>query len=123
MARSSPKPSRNLSRAPGRKFSITTSVRATSRSRISRARASCRSSVRLRLFRFTVACMNETGAVGPGSIGGTRRASSPLGCSTLMTSAPRSASTQPAIGPAQVVVSSTTRTSASGPARSWRASR
>ena len=93
----------------------TSTVRATSRN--SRRPSSVRrSSDRQRLFRLTVSCMNEV--VVPGSIGGTRRATSPSGSSTLMTSAPKSARTQPAIGPAHVVVHSRTRTSWTGPGRS-----
>src|SRR5713226_1281074 len=46
-----------------------------------------------------------------------------VGSSILMSSAPRSASRHAHIGPAQVVVASTTRTPASGPGRSCRASR
>src|SRR5262245_26033038 len=66
--------------------------------------------------------MKESGGCVPGRCGGTRRAISPSGCSTLITSAPKSARMQPHIGPAQVVVTSTTRRPASGPLRSRRAS-
>src|SRR3954452_1508339 len=47
---------------------------------------------------------------------------SPAGASTLITSAPRSPSTQHAIGPDQLVEKSTTRTPASGPTLSGTAS-
>src|SRR5262245_26829124 len=67
--------------------------------------------------------MNASGGSVPGRNGGSRRATSPAGCSTFTTSAPKSASRQPHIGPAQVVVASSTRTPASGPGRSRRASR
>ena len=62
-----------------------------------------------------------TESVVPGTKGGTRRMISPSGCSTLTTVAPKSARMQPAIGPAQVVVASTTTTPARGPGKSWRA--
>jgi hypothetical protein len=75
----------------------------------------------LRLFRFTVVCMKERGGSVSGRNGGSRRLTSPTGGSTLITSAPMSASRQPQSGPAQVVVTSTTRTPSSGPARSRRA--
>ena len=100
---------------PGRKFSITTSLCAARRRNSARPASPCRSSARLRLLRFTVSCMNESGGSEPGRNGGERRAISPAGCSTFTTSAPKSASRQPHIGPAQVVVASSTRTPASGP--------
>src|SRR5215470_5013876 len=99
------------------------SLRCASARKISRPSGRRRSSARLRLLRLTVACMNESGGCVPGRCGGTRRAISPSGCSTLITSAPRSASRHAHIGPAQVVVTSTTRRPASGPGRSARASR
>ena len=52
-----------------------------------------------------------------------RRVSSPPGSfSTLMTSAPMSASIRPATGPAMMCASSTTRSPASGPGTSYRPS-
>ena len=49
------------------------------------------------------------------SNGGTGRVRSPEGGSTLITSAPRSASTRPQIGPEKIRVRSTTRMPSSGP--------
>ncbi len=67
-----------------------------------------RSSETFSLLRFTVSF--GTVRVESGTNGSSRRMTSPEGCSTLMTRAPKSARTQPAIGPAQVVVASTTTT-------------
>src|SRR5208283_1795141 len=81
-----------------------------------------RSNTRLRLLRLTEACMKDNGGSVPGKNGGRKRDTSPPAGSTLITSAPRSASKHPHIGPAQVVVASSTVTPASGPVRSVRAS-
>src|SRR5207237_10085946 len=71
---------------------------------------------RRRLLRLTWAWAKDSGGSVPGRNGGRRRATSPPGSSTLITSAPRSARTQPHMGPATVVVASTTRSPARGPA-------
>src|SRR4051794_37335730 len=63
-----------------------------------------KSSEMLRLLRFSV--LNCTGTY--------ERPGSPLGCSTLMTSAPRSASSAEQNGPGTNMEKSTTRTPASG---------
>src|SRR5216684_6394794 len=112
----------HLSKVPGRKFWITTSARAASRRKISRPADLRKSSVRLRLLRLTVACRKLTVLSSPVRNGRTRRPTSPSVASTLTTSAPRSASRHPHIGPAQLVVASSTRIPCSGPARSLRAS-
>ena len=80
--------------------------------------------VRLRLLRFTVACMRGERRARAGQ----QRREPPrhlaAGCSTLTTSAPKSASTQPHIGPGPGASSPrATRTPARGPGRSRRASR
>ena len=96
--------------APGRLFSMTTSAPA------QRSRASCRSvsDLRLsaieRLLRFTEAKFS----LKPSVIGGQKRMSSPVGFSTLMTSAPISESSMPQNGPDRMLVNSMTRTSFSG---------
>src|SRR5205807_3557115 len=100
---------------PGRKFCTTTSLRRARSRNTSRPSSACRSRQRLRLLRLTWAWKNDSGGFVPGRNGGRRRTTSPPGSSILTTSAPRSASTQPHIGPASVVVASSTRTPASGP--------
>ena len=83
---SQPKPAR--ARAPGRKFSTSTSARATSFHSTALPASSLRSSATERLLRFHSA----KGCERPSTKGGMRRASSPSGRSTLMISAPRSPS-------------------------------
>src|SRR5581483_5044113 len=100
---------------PGRKFCTTTS-RSRARSRKTARPSSVRRSRQsARLLRLTWAWANDSGGSVPGRNGGMRRTTSPPGSSTLTTSQPRSARTQPHIGPASVVVASSTRTPASGP--------
>src|SRR5258705_9183621 len=100
---------------PGRKFSTTTSRRRARSRKTSRPSSVRRSRQRLRLLRLTWAWAKDSGGSVPGRNGGRRRATSPPGSSTLITSAPRSARTQPHMGPATVVVASTTRSPARGP--------
>jgi hypothetical protein len=64
----------------------------------------------LRLFRLMLANIGGTGAPRRSN----RRSGSPVGASTLTTSAPRSANINPANGPAKKAVASITRTPASG---------
>ena len=66
--------------------------------------------------------MKDSGGLVPGRNGGRNRDTSPPVGSTLITSAPKSASKHPHIGPAHVVVASSTFTPANGPVRSVRAS-
>ncbi|MNS86839.1 hypothetical protein D3C72_1207540 [compost metagenome] len=112
------KPRPSLSMTPGRLFSTTTSA-----SRISRrASAASPASFRLRvtdcLFRFSEAKFSEN----PLEIGGHWRSVSPSGDSTLITSAPMSASSMPQNGPAATVQNSTTLTPFSGRSFSLRSS-
>ena len=82
------------------------------------------SSVKSRLLRFTVACAKPIGGFVPGKYGSDApRRPRRSGASILITSAPRSASMHAHIGPAQLVVTSITRTPCSGPVRSRRAPR
>ncbi len=83
---SHPKPAR--ARAPGRKFSTSTSARAISFHSTDLSASALRSSATERLLRFHSA----KGCERPSTKGGMRRASSPSGRSTLITSAPRSPS-------------------------------
>src|SRR3990172_1749527 len=107
--RSQPKPRRSM--VPGRKFSISTSARRISRRRMSCPSGAFRLSVRLFLPRLTA--MKYVAS--PPAKGGQPRVSSPLpGSSTLMTSAPMSASAMEQKGPASTRVRSTTRIPASG---------
>src|SRR5919201_6416329 len=89
---------------PGLKPSITTCACAASRATISAASGSLRLSAMLRLLRFSVS--NCTGTY--------ERPGSPRGGSTLITSAPRSASIAEANGPGTNIEKSTTWTPASG---------
>src|SRR5215831_6925635 len=89
-----PRPS--LSSAPGRYASSTTSDTRASLSRISIAWGRLRSSTRLRLLRLSATKLT----LSPSRIGGVARPMSPCGGSTLITSAPMSASSVPASGPA-----------------------
>jgi hypothetical protein len=77
---------------PGLKFSLTTSAVATRRSAASRPSGFCRFSAMLFLLRLNSA---KKPAPEPSSL----RVLSPSTGSTLMTSAPRSASTMPQVGP------------------------
>src|SRR5688572_15045207 len=101
---------------PGRKPSMTTCVFWTSRWTTSRAAGFFRSIEKLRLLRFSVS--NWTGTY--------ERPGSPFGISTLMTSAPRSASIAEANGPGTNIEKSTTRIPArgsQGSARSFKVGR
>src|SRR5207237_7264377 len=89
---------------PGRKPSTTTSALATSLATTPAASACLRSSEMLRLLRFSVS--NCTGTY--------ERPGSPRGGSTLITSAPRSASIDEANGPGTNIEKSTTWMPASG---------
>src|ERR1700730_9760572 len=103
-----PRPS--LSSAPRRYASSTTSDMRASLSRISIACGRLRSSTRLRLLRLSAVRLTPP----PSRSGGVARPMSPCGGSTLTTSAPMSASSVPASGPAMKFASSMTRTPASG---------
>src|SRR5215813_3036131 len=103
-----PRPS--LSSAPGRYASSTTSDTRASLSRISIACGRLRSSTRLRLLRLSATKLT----LSPSRIGGVARPMSPCGGSILTTSAPMSASSVPASGPAMKFASSMTRIPASG---------
>src|SRR3990170_2148962 len=108
-SRSQPKPRRSM--VPGRKFSSSTSARRISLRRMSCPSGAFRLSVRLFLPRLTA--MKYVAS--PPAKGGQPRVSSPLpGSSTLMTSAPMSASSMEQKGPASTRVRSTTRIPASG---------
>src|SRR5919204_5246388 len=97
---------------PGRKFSSTTSARAQSSSTSSRPSGCLRSIATLRLLRLTA---RKYAASPPANGGPHARVSSPSpGRSTLTTSAPRSASTIVAYGPASTRDRSTTRSPTSG---------
>ena len=87
-----------------------TSDCAASLSRISAASGRLRSSTRLRLLRLSATKLT----LSPLRIGGVARAMSPFGGSTLMTSAPMSASSVPHNGPAMKLASSITLMPASG---------
>src|SRR5712692_2404374 len=107
---SNEKPS--LSSAPGRKFSVRTSAV------FSNLRTSClpwervRSTAKLFLLRL------NTGKK-PAPAASSRRVLSPRSGSTLITSAPRSASTRPQDGPITMCANSTTRTPSSGSTESF----
>src|SRR5262249_46240480 len=103
-----PRPS--LSSAPGRYASSTTSDTRASLSRISIAWGRLRSSTRLRLLRLSATKLT----LSPSRIGGVARPMSPCGGSTLITSAPLSAGSVPAGGPAVEFARSVTRIPASG---------
>src|SRR3970040_545999 len=97
----------SLSSAPGRKFSVTTSLLSISLKTISRPSGRCRSIARLFLLRL------KTGK-NPAPAPSRRRVLSPAGGSTLMTSAPRSASTRPQDGPITMGANSHPRMPSSG---------
>src|SRR6266851_2349530 len=103
-----PRPS--LSSAPGRYASRNTSDVAASRRSASIAGGCLRSSTRLRLLRLSATKLT----LSPARIGGVARPMSPCGGSTLITSAPMSARSVPASGPAMKLASSMTRIPASG---------
>src|SRR6266511_2757917 len=95
---------------PGRKFSIKTSERSISCSSTASSSARLRSSEIPTLLRFT----SRKYVLAPSTNGPNVRASSPRGGSTLITSAPRSASNMPQNGPARTLPSSSTRTPTKG---------
>src|SRR5262245_33905064 len=101
----------SLSSAPGRKFSVRTSLERINFSTPARPSARCRSIARLFLLRL------NTGKK-PAPAASRRRVLSPAGGSTLITSAPRSASTRPQEGPITMCANSTTRTPSSGSMKS-----
>src|SRR6267142_2413984 len=101
-------PSRSI--APGRLFCTNTSALATSRASASAAPLFFTSSTSERLLRFTVANVGESPATPP-----MWRRMSPGGGSTLITSAPWSASTRVASGPAITWLKSITRNPSSAP--------
>ena len=105
-------PSPKRSMAPGRKFCSTTSAEAISACTGAKASGFFRSTHSERLPRLQA---KKPGGrpLRPVAM---RRISSPAGDSTLMTSAPWSASMAAATGPDTMVVKSTTRTPSSGPA-------
>ena len=102
-------PSPSLSSAPGRYASRNTSDLPASLRRISTASERLRSSTRLRLLRLSATKLT----LSPLRIG-VARPMSPCGGSTLITSAPMSASSVPASGPAMKFASSITFIPASG---------
>src|SRR5687767_555895 len=106
----------SLSSAPGRKFSVSTSAFLSSLRTRSRPSGFCRSIARLFLLRL------NTGK-NPAPAASSRRVLSPAGGSTLITSAPRSASTSPQDGPITMCANSTTRTPSSGSTKSFGYSR
>lgn len=108
---SSAQPSPQRSSVPGRKFSMITSVPAASRSSTSRPPGVDRSRVRLRLLRPSSFHHRPM----PSFVGPCPREGSGLrGCSTLITSAPKSPSMVAERGPAKSVARSTTRSPVSG---------
>ena len=104
-----PSPSRFIT--PGRKFSSTTSADRMSFRAIALPASCCKSIARPLLFRFILV---KALAIPP-LWGKPRRIKSPPNASTLMTSAPWSASMAPAIGPENIAEKSATRTPCSGP--------
>src|SRR6267378_1589264 len=102
----------SLSSAPGRKFSVSTSLRSTSRSTRSRPSGCLRSTAKLFLLRL------KTGKK-PAPACSRRRVLSPSSGSTLITSAPRSASSSPHEGPITMCANSTTRTPSSSGTESF----
>src|SRR3954468_22312348 len=102
----------SLSSAPGRKFSVRTSLRSSSRSTSSRPSACLRSTAKLFLLRL------NTGKK-PAPACSRRRVLSPSSGSTLITSAPRSASASPQEGPITMCANSTTRTPSSSGTESF----
>lgn len=112
-ADSSAQPRSHFSSVPGRKFSITTSAVAASRSRVARPPGRDRSRVIARLLRPSTFHHRPTPSfAGPCPRDGSGRP----GCSTLITSAPKSPSSVAAMGPAKSVARSSTRTPSSAPA-------
>src|SRR6266852_2230141 len=105
----------SLSRAPGRKFSVKTSAVFSSFRTMRFPSGRARSIARLFLLRL------NTGKK-PAPAASSRRVLSPASGSTLITSAPRSASTRPQDGPITMCANSTTRTPSSGSTESfWQA--
>src|SRR5581483_7042561 len=102
----------SLSSAPGRKFSVSTSLRSSSRSTSSRPSGCFRSTAKLFLLRL------KTGKK-PAPACSRRRVLSPSSGSTLITSAPRSASASPHEGPITMCANSTTRTPSSSGTESF----
>src|SRR5689334_14633563 len=102
----------SLSSAPGRKFSVSTSLRSRRRSTTSRPSGCLRSTARLFLLRL------KTGKK-PAPACSRRRVLSPSSGSTLITSAPRSARTSPHDGPTTMCENSTTRTPSSSGTESF----
>src|SRR6267378_6904005 len=102
----------SLSSAPGRKFSVSTSLRSTSRNTRSRPSGCLRSTAKLFLLRL------NTGKK-PAPACSRRRVLSPSSGSTLITSAPRSASSRPHEGPITMCANSTTRTPSSSGTESF----
>src|SRR5882762_9602948 len=102
----------SLSSAPGRKFSVSTSLRSISLSTRSRPSECLRSTARLFLLRL------NTGK-NPAPACSSRRVLSPSSGSTLITSAPRSASIMPQEGPITMCANSTTRTPSSSGTESF----
>src|SRR6185437_14539173 len=108
---SSSGPSPHFSSVPGRKFSSNTSQCRTRSSTISRPRSVLRSITMDFLLRLIVRYSID---VSPEYSRQLRSSSPVTGRSTLMTSAPKSASIRPAVGAAMKLPSSSTRTPASG---------
>ena len=106
---SGPRPQR--SKVPGRKDSMSTSASLTSSLSSSAPSGSPKSMDTSRLLRPTNAHHSETPSFCQPSV----RRASPLGCSTLMTSAPKSARSVPMTGPANRTAASMTLRPASGP--------
>src|SRR5690349_9294710 len=102
----------SLSSAPGRKFSVSTSLRSRRRRTRSRPSACLRSTAKLFLLRL------KTGKK-PAPACSRRRVLSPSSGSTLITSAPRSASIRPHEGPITMCANSTTRTPSSSGTESF----
>src|SRR5690349_17769541 len=102
----------SLSSAPGRKFSVSTSLRSRRRRTRSRPSACLRSTARLFLLRL------KTGKK-PAPACSSRRVLSPSSGSTLITSAPRSARMSPQEGPITICENSTTRTPSSSRTESF----
>ncbi len=100
------------SSVPGRKFSISTSASAVSRRTIAAPSGRERSTATSRLLRESVFHQSPTPSfAGPWPRAGSGR----RGCSSLITSAPKSPSSIPLTGPAKRVAASITRRPSSGP--------
>src|SRR5919109_4268925 len=102
----------SLSSAPGRKFSVSTTLRSRRRSTRLRPSGCLRSTAKLFLLRL------NTGKK-PAPACSRRRVLSPSSGSTLITSAPRSASMRPHEGPITMCANSTTRTPSSSGTESF----